>query len=593
MNRSIVATGLVLACGLCTVILVSTRLVSQGQDAARETATSVAPPECQFTIGQQAAFDYQTTATALGQSDRFAATLNLEVVNTSADGARIRAAFRNIQLTQQLTPESEQAVAPENWPFFLDVDRRCRIQNRAYSAQWAAASRKLIDTQLDNLAFALPTTAQPRWQANTDDGLGRYTAVYRRTETAPFTIHREKQHHQLRSGADTFGIDIQLLSSQADAVFSASSPIGWQSVTGQEAVRIRIPQQPELTLSQTFSLTRDDQRFTAVPMLDSAVADRRASADDVATSHPLPDNRYTSYGETRQAFQDAIGEKPPRHYDAALALAAWLKAHPDDVAQLVDELRTDMPAAQRPAAFLALQLSATSAAHTALSDLLFDAALSDVDQARAASALADWGAPRQDTVDRLLARGEIQDTAGTVSLLAIGSMLPRTNDASLRDQMVQSLQQRYADAGSVPATLVMLDAMGNSRDPAFLDTLEDGLNRSDSAVRRHAAQALTKLPATDASSRLMNRLGDEQDNTVQVTLVKALTQTGTDVTEILPTLDQQLASGNSNQRTAIIELLGHQNTAAARQLLVQQFKRETNAHLQQQIGRYVSAESLR
>lgn len=557
---------------------------------------------CRLSPGERAAFRLNSTVTAQGQSDRFDSTMSWEVVALNEGVARVRAAFSSVAFTQELSLPSERASSPEGLPFFLEIDSKCAVVTKAFSSKWDVKTRLLVSTQIENYAFVLPETGQRTWEVKAFDGMGSYTANFTRVDQPSLLIRREKSHHLSKRGAESFGISISLDNARAQANFDEALPMWWQSVSGQEHVTVRAPGQPEVTMIQHYSLERDDAQFVSVPMLkwdDPDVSIAKNSASDYRSSQPKSSefsvlkNKHQSYSGARAAFNQAISETPPLYFDAALELAGWLKENPADVGILIAELYGDLDEESRPTVFHALQLSGTSEAKKALIEIIDERALSDIDQARAVSALADLDEPSQEVVDVLLDRAKTDDTAGKVSILAVGTMASRADNTALRQHMLTALNDRHSAASYTSERLVLLDAMGNTKDERFLELLNDELGSSTHDIRRHAALALSKLPAEMAKPVLFSRLMEEQDPRVSTTLIKALKKTGAASVELTAALDQLLTQSRDNQRTAIVDLLGAQSSNDARQLLAKQFKREKNVHIKQRIGRYLPAEALR
>lgn len=593
------SSGLLLSVATASLVLAGGWYFS-GYDTVKATMPEAAGPDsaaarCLFVPHQTLAFHMTSTVSAHGETDRFSAVMNWEVDEVTAEHTRVRAAFSNVAFSQELTLAQERATSPEGLPFVLEIQPDCSIAQLGFSAAWQPATRMLVSTLLDNFTFRLPLSQSHQWHSEEADGLGKYSAAFALEATDPVMIRRHKNNHQARGETAAFGLDVKLLQADAVGIFTPASPGWWHSVNGQEEMAFLMPGQDPIHMVQHFTLQRDNSRFTAVAALNWNDADF-SNPYNVAVKLLPTDTlagQFQNYDEAHQAFATAINEQPPRYYDAALAMAAWLKQHPQDVQILVAELLADLPANMRPTAFFALQLSGTGEARTALSELINNDTLSITDQARAASALADIGKPERETVDLLLNRAETADTAGSVSLLGVGSMMSRISDGELKEHVISSLQQRNAAAGSLSDELLVLDAMGNSGAAEFMPVLTEKLTSDSTSVRRHAALALAKIPGGEAGKILLQQLSTEEDAKVTSTLFKALKTAGTDMSDVLPALDNRLTSAADTQRAAIVELLGSQDTDDARQLLAAQFKRETNARIQQRIGRYVPADMLR
>ena len=547
---------------------------------------------CRPVLGERTAFQISSQVSTQGQSDHFKAVMSWEVVASNAGNSRIRAAFSHVDFTQDLTLPKERAASPEGTSFFLEIDSNCAVITKAFPSEWDAKTRTLVSTQIDNYAFVLPKTQNMTWKTKASDGMGVYTASFTLEEQKPLLIRRQKSDHLSHESAKSFGIDISLDEANALASFDDTNPIWWQSVTGQEEITVRTPGQPAVTMVQTYHLERDHTQFVNVPKGQWRDADIDTSTNDEPQQITLI-NTHKSYTQARTSFANAITETPPRYFDAALELAAWLQENPKDVDLVVAELLGDLDDELRASTFHALELSGTHEARTALSLLINDYALSDVDQARAVSALADLGEPTLDVANLLLTRADEDDTAGKLSILALGSMMTQTDNVALKNHVLSALHDRHADASDDASLLLLLDSMGNSEDPYFLEVLSDELNSNSNDVRRHAAAALSKLPAEQSVPVLISRLNDEYDSRVSITLIKALKDTQVNDPELTTSLDQRLAYVSKNQRVAIVDLLGTQDTDDARLLLAKQFKREDDIRIKQLIGRYLPAEALR
>lgn len=594
LPRFLIATIMVL--GVATVV----NIWSSKNNSSTPVIASMDSPikvhnvkaSCRPALGERTAFQLTSQVTTEGQSDHFKAIMSWEVVASNTGNTRVRASFSDVDFTQKLTLPKERATSPEGVSFFLEIDSDCAVITKAFPPEWDVKTRMLVSTQIDNYAFVLPKTQNMTWKAVSSDGMGSYTANFTLEDQTPILIRRQKSNHLSHESAKSFGIHISLDEASALASFDDSKPIWWQSVTGQEQVTINTQGQPSVTMVQTYSLQRDHTKFVSVPMRQWDDAEIDTFIDDEPQQLTLV-NTHQSYAQARTSFENAITETPPRYFDAALELAAWLKENPSDVDLIVAELLGDLDDDLRATTFHALELSGTDESRTALSLLINDYALSDVDQARAVSALADLGEPTLDVANLLLARADTNDTAGKLSMLATGSMITQTDDAALKDHVLSSLRDRHADANDNASQLVLLDSMGNTGDPYFLELLSDELSSSSNDVRRHAAAALSKLPAEQSTPILVSRLNEEHDPRVSLSLIKALKETNATHPELTTSLDQRLTHVNKNQRAAIVDLLGTQNTDEAHQLLAKQFQRENDVRIKQLIGRYLPAEALR
>lgn len=574
---------------VCAAVLAGART---DQDAPPRAAQipAQARPACQLEVGQTAAFRLRSTVAAEEAEDRFEATLSWVVESADQDAARVRAAFSDVRLSQDLAQPGERAASPEGAAFFFTVGRDCSLRAIGYPAAWDARTRLLVQTQMDNHAFALPPSPAPRWRTSGSDGLGPYTALFRVTARAPLTITRRKIAHAPRGMTAGLGIDLRVDRAVAVARFDRAQPQWWRLVHGQEAVTIEAEGSPAITLRQRFTLERDDARFASVPAGDGARADLQ-SPYTMALADAQAPSRFADSEQAWAAFRAAVAEG--QEHDAAHALAAWLRAHPEDVAAVVAWLTTGAEPDTHAAIFLALELSDAPEARNALMGLIDDADLSGLDQARAALALASHGDPSQQVLDRLLQRADGGDMAARVSLLGAGALAGRSDDPALREGLVTRLTARLDAAEGEGDAHLALDAMGNSGDVTFLEALDGALSAESPRTRRHAAAALGRLPGVEAAPLLVERLRIEEAPRVAADLVQALAATGQRSPEALAVLQARLADAGVEERAAIISWLGEGGDPAAHEVLVAQFHREPSARLKQRIGRFLPATALR
>jgi HEAT repeat protein len=228
--------------------------------------------------------------------------------------------------------------------------------------------------------------------------------------------------------------------------------------------------------------------------------------------------------------------------------------------------------------------------------VLVDRRFRAVDRARAASALSDIGGTTRATAELLLsqAQADRDDMVANVSLLGLGSMARRGGDEEVRTYIRASLDKELAAAADDSKARVVLDAMGNSGDPAFVDSLAQQLGAESAVTRQHAAEALGRLDPVTAGPRLWDRLREETDPRVSAAILGAYR--GPATADAIALISDKLAASTSiSERAAMIAWLGtlSRSRPEARSALVAQFHQETSARLMQQIGTFVPAAALR
>lgn len=608
MRAAIVKLGVVASLAAASVVAIVYGLPQATESRPTARAVKAAPevPRCRFAPGEQAAFAVESTVRDVRgeETDHLRATLSWEVTEQlSSTRWRVRAALSGVSHSQSLTLPDERVSGSLTDAFFVDVDASCRLVDLGFTPEWDARRRRLVQSTLATHEFVMPPTARSKtWSAAQADGLGSFEASYASgpgSTARELVVDRRKAAYDGQAGA-AFGVSVVVVGSEATAHFDRERPQWLTDSSGFERIQIVVQGRVEADLVQRFSLVRDDARFVTVPPLSADDADFRDPADLEIERERLVDaeQAHVSYEEALASFlgRFAGGDEDPS-YAAARELAAWLKNHPEGAQLLAAALRADaIDEAARPALFLGLELSGTDAARGVLSELLVDPQLRSVDRARAASALADIGEPTRSTAELLLAQaqGEGDPMVANVSVLGLGTLAKRSGDDELSGYVRDSLDEALAAAVDEGQARVLLDAMGNSGDSAFADTLEAHLGVESAATRQHAARALGRLDPAEAGPRLLDRLGAETDPAVSAAIVSAYN--GPATAEVIATMSDKLADSTSvAERAALIAWLGaaSRNEPAAQRRLVAHVQQETNAHLLQQIGEYVPAAELR
>ena len=227
-----------------------------------------------------------------------------------------------------------------------------------------------------------------------------------------------------------------------------------------------------------------------------------------------------------------------------------------------------------------------------------DEMLSELNRARAASALADHGEASQAVADTLLALTEDESSmVATVSRLSLGTLAGRA-EGELGDTMNTMLQEEFANTSSRSDRVAMIDALGNTHDETFMPMLQSELSSSEPSVRAHAASAMARIAPEAGRDAFVEQLGQEDDPQVQASLLRSLRQAeGPGATlsdEELSVAAAQLASPSVTIRAAAIEWLGVASAQAeVRRVLAAHFHVEQDLRLKQRVGAFVSAAELR
>jgi hypothetical protein len=467
-----------------------------------------------------------------------------------------------------------------------------------------------VTTLLEDFEIVLPGDDSTHWEAEQRDGVGEYTAEYRR-DTSPrgmARIVRTKPDYRLDDTARRLGLRVQVLGARAEADLD-SERSGWvQRVEGQETVRFHLPGEAAQGFALRFRLMREDARFVSVSdSVSPGEADFAEVFQEAPQAPPPVDPALASLdsGAARAHFLAFIREGGKSAvFPAARFLAGWLRAHPQESALLLADLRRGaIDEAAHSALFLAFELAGTDQSRQVLADALVSRDLSELDRSRAASALADHGEPSRRAADLLLTQARESDSpmVANVSLLGLGSMAGRTHPGDpLRDELHAALRGELEHAIGSNEELAALDAIGNSGDDAFGPELDERLRTGQPALRGRAAEALGHLSPDVARPLLVSQLETEPSSRVSTAILRSLSQmapgTELDLTQAeLALAERKLASSSSaEERGAVIEWVGRaRSQLEARHVLAAHFNQEPNVHLQQRIGAFVTPSELR
>lgn len=591
--------------------------MTQSTPAANHAATNSPQPStqrptaaklaCQFEEGARRAYQVRSLAGMGGVVDRFEGQLHVEVIEAKAQGALLKAAFTQVQLAQSLTQEQERAEATtlEAAPFLIQTDSSCRLLELGFAPGLGVADRQLISTIMRAYEFALPQDAQQRWEAEQRDGSGDYLARYHAEPTTQgVKITRQKQHnHQRADQSGGFGVELKLINAQAVAMFDPTSG-AFTQVQGQELVHLKLPGSPRHELTHTFSMVRQDSLFTSPSALAQADADFRDAfglerAQDQETSTEFA---KMSLAQAQARFTSIFEERGKDGVlPAARFLSKWLKAHPELAAQLLELLRQDqLPSQTHAALFLAFELAGDDASRQVLTTALQDPALSELNRARAATALADHGEPSLEAAKTLLKRAKEDQSSmvKNVSRLGLGTMAGRAQ-GELREELNLMLSSELDAASSREEVVASLSAIGNSADSSFAPKLAEHLQDAEPSVRAHAARALGKMPNAQAREAIVSQLNEEEDAQVVASLLRGVQAQDKAQPTTLSAAEITLAARllehpEYGVRALAIEWLGQAaSQPQAQQLLIARFPKEPAPRLKQLIGKYVSATQLR
>ncbi|PTL83872.1 HEAT repeat domain-containing protein [Vitiosangium sp. GDMCC 1.1324] len=609
-------------------------LMRPSRSAQEPSTASRRPLSCRFSAGEELAFHLRASSSARASETDSPQQLDLDATlwwrvleERSTGGWVMAASLSDVRLLEGGSAESDPARrAALEAPFLLQVDRDCRFRDFAFDPSSDAEARRQLQGMLQAAEVILPPLRRAQWVSRHRDSLGAFDATYSlaasASDEAPAFTRRHGQYiaSSLPMLPPQLGgrMRVDVLSSEAQGTLDARSR--WVGQLGtREHLRVWMGGKLLSDVSSSVDLERLDGARgapAALAQLDSgrftwgsAPAGARSSSPELPPP-PEPALAALTLDGALADFSSRLGAGTQGVHEATDRLASYLSVHPEVIPDLVARMRGgSQPEKLHSVLFLALEKTGTLAAESGLASALTDRGLSTQDRARAAAALQDIPRPSERTARSLIdqARANRSDPeerqVADASLLALGALSHRVDAKQPEVSRLahDELDMRLRGARGTEELAVALDAIGNSGDERFADSLRTQAQDASPLVRAHAAQALRRMESGTSEPLLVDWLGQEQDARVRRSIADTLAEQVREEARpaspaVLTAATARLSSETDvRTRAALISLLGSAaNTdASARLALVQQFHRETVPDLQVLIGRYVRAEELR
>jgi hypothetical protein len=527
-------------------------------------------------------------------------------------------ALRATRFSDTPAEAASSASAAENWtadlrkPVLLRVDDRCRTLAGARHRDTSILAWDRLGRLLDRFQFMAP----PEPAAPAEDGTARpYTTRHTDTHGASVVSNRHVagpgrgalSRRRLRYEIADPRVQVAIV--RAQSTLTLGDAVWFEGLDESQVVHTRMSGAPAFQSAERA-------RFAAVAPESSAFA-----GQDLDLSHYVwgrPDAAALS------TARDALGPAGLRgepletawgHYLASTEkdwfgaqkrLRAWLRANPEGAAALAAGLRAGRFAPREAAALtLALAKSGSPEALSALEGLAADTTLPENLRTQAVSALADAPHPTLGTVDTLVqiadrANGptSLQDLVGSAATMSLGNLVEGQIAGAPADAARAYLESRLhaADADRVAEALW---AVGNTGDPAFLDTVATKAASDDPDLRAAAMHAARKMKHDpEARALVTERLRVETHPEVAAEAAAAqreqLGASGRLSAHELNLYRSKLVGAPEPLRREIVLTLGAVATQQpeARQILAEWYPLEESLPVRQLIGRFVPAAML-
>ncbi|WP_309890411.1 HEAT repeat domain-containing protein [Archangium sp.] len=523
----------------------------------------------------------------------------------SAEGDRIEARVKLVPATASVSIDGQAALAPEvkqnlqaglAQPFFLTLNRAGAVQLVHFEPTADVLVQGLLRATVAVTQHVLSGQPQASWQTEELDTTGRYTARYTRQDGMRFERSKLAYTHMATpSGLQPLTQDLRVSISSLTK-FELEEDLWARSLQVSERLQVDSgPSMPKAmnTLSVQLLLLGRGQ--------DSSLLGALASRRDQLLTVPLASYqgqaqdpkeawRQVLAGKTFDELMKDLRSLPADEKESESArtkaleqLRALFLLEPKQALRVPGLLREGMDPLAASPMLGALSAASTSESLKALSQIVGDGALQVPVRTDAVAALGMAPSPNEDSVSALrkMARAPEAELSSTATLgLGNAALIMGEGNARTAESLIHELDSAFRSTNEPQQQALLLRALGNTRHPSVLPTLQSALGSVSPEVRMAAVEALRAMPAPTADQLLASSmLGDPSAEVRQ----SAVFASGfRPLQPLLPALGQALRADPADAvRAEIITLLGTQLSSLpeVRPLLTWSSQNDTNPTL--------------
>jgi HEAT repeat protein len=476
--------------------------------------------------------------------------------------------------------DGNEALAPEvrrtmttalELPFFISFDKTGLAKFTHFEKEADVLVRGLLRSLVANSQFVEAGVPRDTWYSEEHDTTGQYRALYQRLATHRFEKQKQSYSHVTTpQGLTPLGSEIRI-DVRSISTFELEEDLWTRSLQISERLEVDAGESiPAATyvLSMSLRLLERLQEPTLIGSFDA----RRAFLGSAAMSSfqgveqdPLDNYRQVLGG---RSFDDMLKElrslpsEPKARDDVRTRVLEQLRAlfmlQPSEALKAPGVIRSGMDPLAASSMLGALSAASTREAIRSLSEVSGDHSISTGIRMDAAAALGMAGEPNPEGVEAL--RGLTRDADPTLrdtAMLGLGNAAFQMEDTNSggAEALVHELNSMYRTASSPEQQALALRALGNTRAPSALATLQEALSSTAPQVRQAALEALRNIPDPTAD-RLLSQyiIGDP---TVEVRRVAIFASSFRPLGPLLPALEHALRTDTSDGvRADVIYLLG-------------------------------------
>lgn len=620
---------------------------SQQESKRKVSKAVVAPLTCTFTTHTTRSFSLLLEANSkvdIGQmlpSARGGASsvqpqrvglqgkLHLRVVESAGDGATLAFWLELSKEALSTAQAKAEMLAELARPVLVKVDPLCEFSEFGFESDVGPGARNQLRGILQSAQMVL--AKEPKnaaWQHLEYDMAGRFGARYTReagrergvrktkfgylevfppdaTQSSEPTARSEKLSVQVR-GSDTLAIWAE--DGQWFDEFASVERLLFMTgnrLLADVSTKLVLKRLPETS-------TKDAPDLTSLAWVKGT--EPPAARPEDALEAPPSQFKTMRIEQALAQAEALIRGASPDHPKAGYLLAYLMRAQPELIPELVGRVRSgSMLEDLHSAFFFGLEQTGTPEARAALVGALDDSTLQPANRMRAAAALPDIAHPDADTLaalNKLVNEGSrLKDVSDAQRLenaatFAIGTLerRQREKNPALATQARESIREHLREAKKDPIKITAaLDAIHNSGHPSFIPDLQPHFASDKTMVRKHAYEALKRMPVESTAPLFESLLGKESDPQQRAVLAVSFADQAREARVAPPqSVWNPAASKLSDERNALVRasyvhLIGMaaESSEGAVTALAEQYHKESDPRMLQAIGRYVPGDKLR
>jgi len=504
---------------------------------------------------------------------------NVGVVSATAErvDARVQLKLSHLSVLVEgntVAPEARNAMGTAlELPFFLSMDKTGLVVLTHFENDADSLVRGILRSLVAGSQFVVAGVPQNTWKSEEHDTTGRYTAEYARLNPERFEKNKKSYSHLITpQGLEPMDSKITI-KVRSGATFELEKDLWARSLDASEQLDVDSGEQSIAAVYENSMSLRLKQRMYD-PSLFNSFKDRKAALSSAPMTSfagvqqdPLDQYRQVLGGknfdmlvkELRSLPKDPL-ERDDARTQALEQMRALFMLQPGEALKVPGVIRSGMDPLAASPMLGALSAASTKESIQALTAVSGDGSIPHDIRMDSVAALGMAGEPNRQGVDALrnLTRDAdpmLRDTA----TLALGNAAFQMGDTQERDAetLVYELNNGYRSASTPEAQALALRALGNTRSPTMMATIQDALGSPNPQLRVAAIEALRNVPSADADQLLSQYL--IADPAIEVRRAAVFSSGFRPLPLLLPALGQALRTDAADGvRVDIVRLLGAQ-----------------------------------